>query len=61
MKIIKTEWNVACGNDSKNDYKDLHEVRCDHFKLNNGKYKAIYKCEECDYFYTEITDYNNMK
>ena len=58
---IKTEWNIICGNDAKNDYNDLHEVRCEHFKLNNGKYKAVYECEECDYYYTEVTNYPNMK
>ena len=42
-------------------YNDLHEVRCEHFKLNNGKYKAVYECEECDYYYTEVTNYPNMK
>jgi len=62
MKKIHLEWNVMCGNDTKNDYKNdnYHEVRCEHFKLNNGKFKAVYECEECDYYYTEITDYPNM-
>ena len=47
---IHLEWNCNCKND------DFHEVRCEHFKLNNGKYKSVYECEECDYYYTEITD-----
>ena len=54
MKKIQLEWNFNCKND------DYHEVRCEHFKINNGKFKAVYECEECDYYYTEITDYPNM-
>ena len=40
---------------------------CGHKRFSNlsllGVYKkpVFYECEECDYFYTEITDYNNMK
>ena len=55
MKSICLEWNINCGNDAKNDYKDDHEVRCEHFILTDGKYKAIYECEVCDYKHTETT------
>ena len=57
---IHLEWNINCDNDAKNDYKDEHEVRCEHFKLNNGKYKAVYECESCDYKHTEITNHLNI-
>ena len=60
MKTVCLEWNINCGNDANNDYKDEHEVRCEHFILDNGKYKAIYQCEDCDYENTEITDDVNV-
>jgi len=60
MRRVCLEWNVICGNDAKNDYKDYHEVRCEHFKLDNGKYKAVYECEYCDYEHTKITDHLNV-
>ena len=60
MKKVCLEWNINCDNDSKNGYKDDHEVRTDHYKLDNGKYKAVYDCEFCDYFATEITDELNV-
>ena len=56
MERICLEWNINCGNDAKNDYKDDHEVRCEHYKLDNGKYRSVYECEYCDYKHTEIVD-----
>ena len=60
MEKVHLEWNINCGNDAKNDYKDDHEVRCEHFKLDNGKYRSVYECEICDYYKTETTDGLNV-
>ena len=60
MKRICLEWNINCGKDAKNDYKGDHELRSEHFKLDNGKYKSVHECENCDYNYTEINDVPNI-
>ena len=50
MEKVCIEWNINCGNDAKNDYRGDHEVRTDHYKLDNGMYQAVYVCEFCDYY-----------
>ena len=59
MKRVHLEWNINCGNDAKNDYKDDHEVRCEHYKISDNEFVEFRECEVCDYRHTETSKYLN--
>ena len=60
MKRVHLEWNINCGNDAKNDYKDDHEVRCEYYKINDNEFVVFKECEVCDYRNTETSKYLNV-
>ena len=60
MIRVHLEWNINCGNDAKNDYKDYHEVRCEHYKINDNEFVVFKECEVCDYRNTETSKYLNV-